>query len=153
MFRTADGAGVRKLHLAGITTTPEHPKAAKTALGAESVVAWKYHRNAVDAAFELREEGAQLWAIEDTPQATPLFDTTAELPGSTIVLVVGNELVGVDPGILEACERTVRIPMQGVKRSLNVAVAFGVAAYYLRFGLPIHDDRAVVPGNTAMART
>ena len=33
-------------------------------------------------------------------------------------------------------ERTVRLPMMGSKGSLNVGVAFGVAAYFLRFGAP-----------------
>jgi tRNA G18 (ribose-2'-O)-methylase SpoU len=47
------------------------------------------------------------------------------------VLVVGNEVCGVDPGILELCEQIVYIPMAGTKRSLNVAVAFGIAAFTL----------------------
>ena len=51
-----------------------------------------------------------------------------------IVLVLGHEVSGVDPRILDRCERTVRLPMQGVKGSLNVSIAFGVAAYFLRFG-------------------
>ncbi len=33
-LRTADGAGVRHVYLCGITATPDHPKLAKTALGA-----------------------------------------------------------------------------------------------------------------------
>jgi tRNA G18 (ribose-2'-O)-methylase SpoU len=49
--------------------------------------------------------------------------------------VVGNEVVGVDPGILELCERVLYIPMHGAKRSLNAAVAFGIAAYALACGL------------------
>ena len=39
MFRTADGAGVTHMHLAGFTPTPAHPKLVKTALGAEATVA------------------------------------------------------------------------------------------------------------------
>jgi tRNA G18 (ribose-2'-O)-methylase SpoU len=49
----------------------------------------------------------------------------------TIVLVVGNEITGVDPGLLDMCDRFLFIPMRGVKRSLNVAVAFGIAAQAL----------------------
>ena len=52
-----------------------------------------------------------------------------------IVLVVGNEVTGVDPGILAICDQTIMLPMQGVKNSLNVASAFAVAAYALRFSL------------------
>jgi tRNA G18 (ribose-2'-O)-methylase SpoU len=48
------------------------------------------------------------------------------------VLVVGHEVIGVDPGVLELCDQRVAIPMLGKKHSLNVATAFGVAAYALR---------------------
>jgi tRNA G18 (ribose-2'-O)-methylase SpoU len=50
-----------------------------------------------------------------------------------IALVVGNELTGVDPGIIRVSDRSVYLPMLGVKNSLNVAVAFGVALYVIRF--------------------
>jgi tRNA G18 (ribose-2'-O)-methylase SpoU len=46
-----------------------------------------------------------------------------------LCLVVGNEVAGVSAAALELCTHHVRIPMFGVKNSLNVAVAFGVAAY------------------------
>ena len=48
-----------------------------------------------------------------------------------VVLIVGNEVCGVDPGLLEICDRVFYIPMVGVKRSLNAAVAFGIAVHYL----------------------
>jgi TrmH family RNA methyltransferase len=49
-------------------------------------------------------------------------------------LVAGNELAGVDAGILALCERVVYLPMMGGKGSLNVAVALAIAVYTLRFG-------------------
>jgi tRNA G18 (ribose-2'-O)-methylase SpoU len=134
MFRAADGAGLRRLHLGGITPTPADPKIGKTALGAERSVPWQQHLNGLDAAQSLRAAGMRLWALEGGAQAEPLFQAAAGLDGEPLLLVVGNELTGVDPGILALCERVVAIPMQGVKRSLNVAVAFGVAAYWIRFG-------------------
>jgi 23S rRNA (guanosine2251-2'-O)-methyltransferase len=138
MFRTADGAGLRHLHLCGITPTPDNPKIAKTALGAEQSVPWSQHLNALDAALFLKEKGLRLWALEGGPQAQSLFTATPRvdrsLPALPILLVVGNEVSGVDPGLLALCERVVAIPMQGSKRSLNVAIAFGVAVYFLRFG-------------------
>ncbi len=134
MFRTADGAGLRCLHLCGITPTPENSKIAKTALGAELSVPWRQHRNTLDAARSLQEDGMRLWALEGGPRAQSLFDCPADLPGAPILLVVGNEVSGVDPGLLELCTRVLAIPMQGSKRSLNVAIAFGVAAYFLRYG-------------------
>ena len=133
MFRTADGAGIAILHLAGITATPEHPKLAKAALGAEDRVAWTYTPNAIDLALRLKREGHTLVALEATPEARPLFAARAPEANMSLVLVVGNERAGVDPGILRLCHCVVCLPMHGVKRSLNVAVAFGIAAYHLRF--------------------
>jgi 23S rRNA (guanosine2251-2'-O)-methyltransferase len=133
MFRTADGAGIQHMYLCGITTTPDHPRVGKTALGAEQVVPWTRERNGVDAAVSLRARGFQLWAIEESPQALPLFETVTDLPQTPIVIVVGNEIIGIDPDILAQCERQLWIPMQGHKQSLNVAVAFGIAAYFLRY--------------------
>ncbi|MDX1688905.1 MAG: RNA methyltransferase [Candidatus Promineifilaceae bacterium] len=134
IFRTADGAGIRPLHLCGITATPDHPKLAKTALGAETAVPWRYNSNGVDAAEALKAGGRQLWALESSGQSDALFDIQPDPAGAPIVLVVGHERAGVDPGILTLCDRVLHIPMQGVKASLNVATAFGIAAYYLRFG-------------------
>jgi 23S rRNA (guanosine2251-2'-O)-methyltransferase len=134
LFRTADGAGLRHLHLCGITATPDQPKVAKTALGAEQAVAWTFHANGLDAALRLKGAGMRLWALEGGPKAVSLLEAAGELDGPPILLVVGNELAGVDPDLLALCDRVFYLPMLGVKGSLNVATAFGVAAYFLRFG-------------------
>jgi tRNA G18 (ribose-2'-O)-methylase SpoU len=139
IFRTADGAGIRHLHLCGITSTPENPRLAKTALGAEHAVAWTKHSDGLTAAISLKHKGMRLWALEGGPRSESLFDVFNERPGPPIVLVVGNEVSGVDPGILEQCERILYLPMQGTKRSLNVAVVFGIASYLLRFSLPFQN--------------
>ncbi len=136
MFRTADGAGLRHLHLGGFTPTPDHPKLAKTALGAQASVPWTRHRDALAGARELVEAGSRLWALEGGSRAESLFGALAQL-GDTkappIVLVVGHEVSGIDPRIVDLCERVVQIPMAGIKGSLNVGVALGVAAYFLRY--------------------
>jgi 23S rRNA (guanosine2251-2'-O)-methyltransferase len=136
IFRSADGAGLLRLWLCGITPTPEHPKFAKTALGAEQSVSWQHARNGVDVARQLLEEGHQLWALEGGSRAEPLFEGRLPIRGlevaMPVVLVVGNEVTGIDPELLTLCDRVLSIPMQGMKRSLNVATAFGIAVYWLR---------------------
>lgn len=133
MFRTADGAGVQHLHLAGFTPTPEHPQMAKTSLGAEKSVAWTHYPDAVVAATRLSSRGDLLVALEGGPRSESFFDVAAELAGSgrPLVLVLGHEVSGVDPRVVAQCERVVNLPMRGVKGSLNVGVAFGVASYVL----------------------
>jgi len=131
IFRIADGAGARRLHLCGITPPGDHPRVPKTALGAQNAVEWTAHPNGLETARALRGRGFRLWALETTPQAVPLFDLLPAAAEPPLALVLGNELSGVDPGILALCERHVYLPMQGVKASLNVATAFGAAAYAL----------------------
>lgn len=131
MIRTADGAGVKKVHLCGVTPTPEHPRVPKTSLGAERIMAWSFHADGASACSELKEQGYRIWALEGGVRAEPLYAVDSSWPGKPILLVVGNEVTGVDPGILELCERVVCLPMQGFKGSLNVAVAFGIAVYTL----------------------
>ncbi|MFQ5434260.1 MAG: RNA methyltransferase [Anaerolineae bacterium] len=131
IFRTADGAGLAHLHLCGITPPPTHPKIAKTALGAEAHIPWTQHKNGVETALRLQQTGWQIWALEEGETAVPLF--TCSAPAQPVLLVVGNEIAGIDPGLLTIADEIVSLPMLGVKRSLNVATAFGVAAYFLRF--------------------
>jgi tRNA G18 (ribose-2'-O)-methylase SpoU len=131
-FRTADGVGgISHLYLCGITPTPDNPKVAKTALGAEKSVAWTYHKNGWETAVSLQQRGYDLWALEGTAEAGSLLATT--LTSTPIILIVGNELSGIDPAILEICDKVLAIPLQGHKSSLNVASAFAVAVYWLRY--------------------
>jgi 23S rRNA (guanosine2251-2'-O)-methyltransferase len=135
MLRTADGAGLSHLYLCGITATPDHPRVAKTALGAEAAVPWSAHPNSLDVADELKGRGYALWGLESGERAEPLFGAGPAPQGTPLALVVGNELAGIDPALLARCDRVLTIPMAGVKGSLNAAVAFGIAAYYLRYAL------------------
>jgi 23S rRNA (guanosine2251-2'-O)-methyltransferase len=67
--------------------------------------------------------------LEATTDSVPL--DSVPLPDWPLALVVGNEVSGVDPGILRAASQTVHLPMFGTKTSLNVAVAMGAAVYLL----------------------
>lgn len=136
LFRTSDAVGVKELYLCGITPSPnEHADIQKTALGAELSVPWQYHPNALNLALTLHEQGYHLIALESAPQAVPLYqfriDDKDQRP---IILIIGNERAGVDPGVMEICESVIALPMLGEKRSLNVAVAFAAAAYWLSLG-------------------
>ena len=129
MFRTAEGFGLRQLHLCGITPTPENTSVAKTALGADTIIPWTHAKNALTAAQKLKAAGCQLWALEQDERAIPISDLVIDdLP---IALIVGNEITGVDPALLDLCDKIVYLPMRGQKRSFNVAVAFGICVSQL----------------------
>jgi tRNA G18 (ribose-2'-O)-methylase SpoU len=145
IFRSADGAGFDTLYLCGVTPTPDNPKLAKTALGAHMSMRWEAWPNAMDLAQQLQATRHHLWALEEGERVESLFDVPP--PPAHTVLVVGNEVTGVDPDLLRLCEHTVAIPMRGVKRSLNVATAFGIAALILssRMELDRQEDLGARP--------
>lgn len=127
-FRAADGVGLQKLCLAGITAHPPKKAISKTALGAEKTVAWEHDWDAVHMAEGLRRGGFELAAIETSSQAVDLFEWQPRFP---VCVAFGNEVEGLRPELLEMADAHVRIPMLGQKESLNVATAGGVVLYEL----------------------
>ena len=64
------------------------------------------------------------------PMSLKLRTAIGEKHGLTAEHVfVGNEVAGVGAPVLDECSRHLSLPMLGVKDSLNVAVAFGIAAF------------------------
>ena len=130
IFRSADGFGFAHAYLCGITPTPENDAVRKTSLGAEDSVPWSYHKDAVKLVKGLKKEGWRILVLEEDRNALRLEDFSVSAHRS--VLILGNEVTGVDPELLELCDEILYIPMQGDKKSFNVATAFGIAAYTLR---------------------
>ena len=126
-FRTADAVGISKLYLSGFTGAPPSKQIAKTALGAEQSVPWE-RVDAEQLIEERRRDGCETAAIETVDGAIDLFDWTPRFP---VLVVFGHEVDGLPRELVERCDRRVRIPMSGVKRSLNVATAGGVVLYEL----------------------
>jgi len=127
IFRTADGFGLKHLHLCGITPTPDSEAVRKTSLGAEETVSWTYHKNAVVAAQALKSEGYSLFAMEEDNRSISIQSAKQKTENEKFVLIAGNEITGVDPDLLSLCDQVFFIPMRGDKRSFNVAVAFAIA--------------------------
>jgi tRNA G18 (ribose-2'-O)-methylase SpoU len=129
MFRSADGAGVDRVWLCGYTGRPPRDEIAKTALGAEAVVPWSEAAGATEAIERLRGEGRAIVALERTPGSRPLAAAPVAFP---CALLVGNEVAGLSEEALAGADMVCHLPMHGLKSSLNVAVAAGVALYELR---------------------
>ena len=127
-FRTADAAALEKLHLCGITGYPPKRAITKTALSAEERVDWEHHRDAVKVADDLRARRYEMAVIETSDRAVDLFDWTPQFP---VCIIFGHEVDGVRPEVVARCDTHVRIPMLGLKHSLNVATAGGVVIYEL----------------------
>lgn len=128
IFRSADGFRFRHAYLCGITPTPENDSVTKTSLGAEDSVPWSYHKDAVKLVRGLKKEGHRIIALEEDAGAVSI---RAKRALENEVLIVGNEVTGVDPELVDLCDEVLYIPMRGDKKSFNVAVAFAIAAYAL----------------------
>jgi tRNA G18 (ribose-2'-O)-methylase SpoU len=127
-FRTGDAAGIEKLYLCGITGRPPHKSLRKTALGAEERVSWVHTWHAADSVRALHERGFEVAAIETSQHSVDLFDWQPRFP---VCVIFGHEVEGIQPHVLEGADTHVRIPMLGVKHSLNVATAGGIVIYEL----------------------
>lgn len=129
VFRTADAFLINSLILTGITGRPPHPEISKTALGAEESVKWCYMEDSFMAAKELKEEGWKICVLEQTHNSTNLTDFVP-LPYEKYLLVVGNEVSGVDQKIIDIADYVLEIPQKGIKHSLNVSVSAGITLWH-----------------------
>ncbi len=127
-FRTADAAAIEKLYLCGITAHPPKRALSKTALGAEETVPWEHSWESASVVAKLRAAGFEIAAIETTLHAVDLFDWKPRFP---VCVMFGHEVEGLSPALLDQCDTHVRIPMLGLKHSLNVATAGGIILYEL----------------------
>ena len=133
ILRSADGFNITHIFLCGMTATPENPKISKTSLGAEKTVSWSYSPNSLITAQNLKENGYYLYGLEIGPKSHPIYEIKKHKDNLNIVLIVGNELAGIDPQVRELCDEQIYIPMMGHKCSFNVTIALGIAAFYLRY--------------------
>ncbi len=129
MFRSADGFGVARIYLCGITGTPEQRGLQKVALGAERSVPWRKAGATWPLLERLKKDGYYLVGLEKCAGAVPLPDLRPRFP---LALVVGNEIRGLTPAIRRRLDAVAEIPMLGIKESFNVSVACGIALYALR---------------------
>lgn len=128
-FRTCDAMNVEKIYLTGYTGTPPRREITKVAIGAEDFVPWEQYADPMEILAKLKDDGWSLVALEITPDAIDVIDYK---PLDKVCLIVGHELTGVPPDVIELCDEVVMIPMLGQKESLNVAVAAGIALHCLR---------------------
>ncbi|MDH4069574.1 MAG: RNA methyltransferase [Ignavibacteria bacterium] len=129
IFRTSDGALLKKLFLCGYTPSPPRKEIHKTSLGAAETVPWEYCKDPLDAIQQARSQGASICVLEQTDQSVPYHSIRPS--AFPVCLVVGNELTGVSPAVIRAADSAIEIPMFGSKQSLNVAVAYGIALFEL----------------------
>jgi 23S rRNA (guanosine2251-2'-O)-methyltransferase len=129
IFRTSDAVQIKKLILTGFTPRPPRKEIEKTALGAVQSVPWEYVSHPLEALEQARGLGYRIICLEITDRSRPYY--TVQKSEFPICLVIGNELTGVSIEVVSRCDDAIEIPMEGIKQSLNVAVAYGIAVFEL----------------------
>ncbi len=133
VFRNCDAFLVEKLYLCGYTPTPPHREISKSALGAEEAVEWEHAPDIVALIQDLRAQGYKIASIEQTDGSVQLqtFQMQAD---EKWVIVMGNEVDGVNAAVVSMSDVALEIPQFGTKHSLNIAVATGIVLYALVLG-------------------
>ncbi|MGE5356225.1 MAG: RNA methyltransferase [Deltaproteobacteria bacterium] len=127
-FRTADGLGIEKIYICGISACPPHKEISKTAIGADKSVVWEYKNDIINCVKELKNSGYLVVGIEQTDSSIFLNDFS---PGKDkkYAFVFGNEVDGISDDILPIIDSAIEIPQFGTKHSFNVAVAGGIVLW------------------------
>ena len=127
-FRTADAFMIEKIILAGITAKPPHREIHKSALGATESVVWEYYESTSDALNNLKSQGYTIVSIEQAiPHVT--LNKFKPLAGKKYCFIFGNEVNGVEEGVIQASDICIEIPQGGTKHSLNISVSIGVVLW------------------------
>ncbi|MBT7861466.1 MAG: TrmH family RNA methyltransferase [Gemmatimonadetes bacterium] len=125
-YRLADIARLSGLVTCGYTAHPPHPRLDKTALGTLDYVEDEHTATTLDAVRGLQSGGMQVWGVETTSASRSYTEVTYPRP---LALVFGNEALGVDRQVMDACDGLIEIPVFGYKNSLNVASAAAVVVF------------------------
>ncbi|MEI8130596.1 MAG: TrmH family RNA methyltransferase [bacterium] len=132
IFRTADAVGVAKIYLVGITPAPldrfgrVRSDIAKSALGAEQTVPWEQCARIAPLITRLKKVGYTIVAIEQSARSVDYKKVRVSGPTA---FILGNEVTGIPQSVLAKSDIIAEIPMQGMKESLNVSVATGIALF------------------------
>jgi len=112
IFRTADALGVKKIFLCGISGKPPHHKIGKTALGAEEVVPWEYHKQVGRLIDKLKKSRINIIALEQNKRAVKYTKLKPKFP---LALIVGNEVKGISKKILKKADKIIFCQCRGKK--------------------------------------
>lgn len=145
ILRTAEGFGVSRVILSGYTPRIHDTNLLphlrdkldreihKTALGAEDMLDIYSSGDIISELKKLRSDGWQIVGLENNISNVPLFALNNPALKSAlkdkVVLVLGEEVSGIDNSLYDIIDLFVEIPMRGQKESFNVSVAAGIAIY------------------------
>lgn len=147
ILRTAEGFGVAKVILSGITPRVHDAtllpylrdkidrQIHKSALGAEEMLHIVSSLDVKADISELKRKGFSVVGLENNIVDSRLYSLSSlelkkKLP-NCIVIILGEEVGGIDCSLYDLIDFFAEIKMRGRKESFNVSVAAGIALYEL----------------------
>lgn len=144
IFRTAEGLGVNKLIISGyspypiLKNDPRMPhiakkvdnKIAKTALKTVEYLKWSSSR--LDIKELIKRYKTKGYLIVGLEQSASSIKITKFIPTKKTLLIIGNEVEGIEQEVIDLCDQIIEIPMLGSKESFNVVQAMAMAVFYMR---------------------
>jgi tRNA (guanosine-2'-O-)-methyltransferase len=124
IVRTCDAVGIHRVHAVSPRGEFRHHRMATG--GSRRWVRLTQHEDIDSAIDSLRADDWQLVAAHPHEQACSFRDVDYT---QKTAIVLGSELLGLDAKAIEAADRIVTIPMQGMVESLNVSVAAALILY------------------------
>lgn len=124
VFRSAEAFGFFIVHL---VTSPEakFKRSNRVTRGADKWLDVHLHNSATQCISTLKQKGYQIFATH-MEASTQVYDLDFSKPTT---IVFGNEKEGVSEKMLELCDGSVVIPMQGFTQSFNISVAASLIFY------------------------
>ena len=145
ILRTAEGLGVSRVILSGYTPRVHDKELLphlrekldkeihKTALGAEDMLDVYSSRDIISTLKDYKKQGYQILGLENNiknDNLVKLNDRGLKVKlTDKIVLILGEEVKGIDYSLYDIIDLFLEIPMKGKKESFNVSVAAGIAMY------------------------
>jgi tRNA (guanosine-2'-O-)-methyltransferase len=120
VMRSCDAFGVQKLHV--IERRGSFLVATSVARGAEKWVDVQLHRSEEALAAAVAEQGFEFVATDAEGELSP--EDLKQIP--RLMLVIGNERLGIAGELRRHCTRAVRVPMRGFVDSLNLSVSTAI---------------------------
>jgi tRNA G18 (ribose-2'-O)-methylase SpoU len=129
IFRTAECFSFEKLFLCGYTATPDDKKTKKTTMQTEQNIEWAWHSSTSQIIEDLKKQNFFILGLETTTFGREIDSFSLPESHNKLALVLGNEKFGLEESTLKLCHDVRQIKLFGHKNSLNVGVAFGIAAH------------------------
>lgn len=127
IMRTADAVGIEELICSGYTPIPDQSGVQKTALKSLETLHWSQAKDPIACVQTYKAKGYQVCGLEQCHGSQLFHHVAYQFP---LLLIVGEEVLGIDETLLALCDQMIEIPMFGSAHSLNVSVASSIVLYH-----------------------